>query len=304
MNHQKRGILVTGSHRSGTTWVGRMLSLPDNVVYIFEPFSLEVSTKVIPYSFQHWFPYIHDLPDSEAFYRAMDQAIHFKYVPPPAPDLPTHRALKSVVKGHLKNALYRSRGHLPLLKDPLALFSAKDLAARYDLDVVCMIRHPLAFCSSLKKWDWKFPFQHLLNQSRLIEHRFQHQAERIEHFATTEQPIVHQAALLWNLFHHVIRAYQQEHPDWHYHRHEDMVVDPVETFESLYQKLGLGFTPHIRGQLNASLSAKSGETSDAGFKARNAKSVTQTWKSRLNDDEINHILGETAELRAHFYPEG
>ena len=34
-------ILVTGSHRSGTTWVGKMLAATGSVGYIHEPFNLK-----------------------------------------------------------------------------------------------------------------------------------------------------------------------------------------------------------------------------------------------------------------------
>ncbi|HUH21151.1 MAG TPA: hypothetical protein VLZ09_04715, partial [Gaiellaceae bacterium] len=35
----KRPILVTGAHRSGTTWVGKMLALAPGVGYVHEPFN-------------------------------------------------------------------------------------------------------------------------------------------------------------------------------------------------------------------------------------------------------------------------
>ena len=35
-----RPILVTGAHRSGTTWVGKMLSTEDGVAYISEPLNV------------------------------------------------------------------------------------------------------------------------------------------------------------------------------------------------------------------------------------------------------------------------
>ena len=35
----RRPILVTGSHRSGTTWVGKTIALSPSVTYIGEPFN-------------------------------------------------------------------------------------------------------------------------------------------------------------------------------------------------------------------------------------------------------------------------
>lgn len=39
MGKNKNPILVTGSPRSGTTWIGKMLSFGDNVHHIYEPFN-------------------------------------------------------------------------------------------------------------------------------------------------------------------------------------------------------------------------------------------------------------------------
>ena len=48
-------ILVTGSHRSGTTWVSWMLSQAPQVTYVYEPFSVGNSKGI---SNPYWYPYI------------------------------------------------------------------------------------------------------------------------------------------------------------------------------------------------------------------------------------------------------
>ena len=39
-------ILVTGSHRSGSTWTGRIISAAPHVGYIHEPFNIGINTGV------------------------------------------------------------------------------------------------------------------------------------------------------------------------------------------------------------------------------------------------------------------
>ena len=51
-------ILVTGSHRSGSTWVGQMLAAGSEVGYIREPFSVLHRPGVLDMRFPYWFPYI------------------------------------------------------------------------------------------------------------------------------------------------------------------------------------------------------------------------------------------------------
>jgi hypothetical protein len=54
----KKPILVTGSHRSGTTWVGRMISLDIDVGYIHEPFNISLPPGYNKLELNYWFTYI------------------------------------------------------------------------------------------------------------------------------------------------------------------------------------------------------------------------------------------------------
>ncbi len=56
----KKLILVTGSHRSGSTWTGHVLSRADDVRYVNEPFNIGLSYKNSPFTF--WFEYLADKP--------------------------------------------------------------------------------------------------------------------------------------------------------------------------------------------------------------------------------------------------
>ena len=54
------GILVTGSHRSGTTWVGRMLAAAPGVDYLHEPFKPGPQPPTSAVRSDTWFPHIAD----------------------------------------------------------------------------------------------------------------------------------------------------------------------------------------------------------------------------------------------------
>src|ERR671936_363975 len=54
-----RSILVTGSHRSGTGWVGQVLAAsPEAVGYVWEPFSVLHRPGTCAARFERWFPYV------------------------------------------------------------------------------------------------------------------------------------------------------------------------------------------------------------------------------------------------------
>ena len=58
-------ILVTGAHRSGTTWAGKMLCAGNEAFYVFEPFDVAKDAGLegprwmprdLPYMFYHCCP--------------------------------------------------------------------------------------------------------------------------------------------------------------------------------------------------------------------------------------------------------
>ena len=61
-------ILVTGAHRSGTTWVGKMLALAPGVAYIHEPFSPKAPKGLSPAGFERYFTVV--TSENEGRYRA------------------------------------------------------------------------------------------------------------------------------------------------------------------------------------------------------------------------------------------
>ena len=71
-------ILVTGSHRSGTTWVGKMIAASPLVGYIQEPFFPGRRPGICGVTFPYPFAYVTD-DNGEAFYRHMDATLAFKF---------------------------------------------------------------------------------------------------------------------------------------------------------------------------------------------------------------------------------
>jgi hypothetical protein len=190
-----------------------------------------------------------------------------------------------------------------VIKDPIALLSAEHLANKYEIEVVCMIRHPLAFCSSIKKWNWAFPFSHFLKQPMLIERHFFNYRSEIERFSKDKTDIVDQAILLWNLLHEVIKTYKTHHPDWFCLRHEDAVTNPLREFRYLYDHLGIAYSNDIESAIISSGEINEGDTQDDSYKARNRETVLDTWKRRLTTQEVERIYKGTHALRKYFYPD-
>ena len=168
-NSNKKPILITGSHRSGSTWTGRMIALSNNVAYIHEPFNLHHRPGICKAQFKYQFPYICN-ENEYPYLNHLKDCINFKYNF--LEELKITKSLKDIVRAILNYSRftkYRILRKRPLIKDPIAVFSAEWLAQRFNMDVVVLIRHPAAFAGSLKKVKWSHPFEHFIEQQLLMK---------------------------------------------------------------------------------------------------------------------------------------
>ena len=126
--------------------------------YIHEPFNIGLKLDVIDSPFPHWFQYICD-ENAHHYEASVRNVITYNY--PLASHFAkarTPRNYAKIVRDQWRFLRHKARKDTPIIKDPIALFSAPWLAKTFDMNVLVMIRHPAAFCSSLKLKDWKFDF--------------------------------------------------------------------------------------------------------------------------------------------------
>jgi len=302
MNNEKP-ILVTGSHRSGTTWTGKMLAAAPNTAYIHEPFNQELKLGLSPTDFNQTFKYITE-SDSEKYKLWFGKILKYNY--PLFRNLTRSRSIDDILKLANKQSFYLShklRCSRPIVKDPIAIFSAEWIHENFNTHVLIMVRNSFSFCSSLKIKKWNFNFGYFLEQPLLME-KYLHKYEReIREYTKTTKSIIEQAILLWNCIHETIMTYQKNHPDWLFIKHEDLSLDPVHQFEAIYKEFGLEFTDDAKlkiiessGEHNPTEQQKDNEF------VRNSKKNIDNWKIRLTDDEITMIKAKTAEISSALYP--
>jgi hypothetical protein len=297
-------ILVTGAHRSGTSWVGRMIALSPAVLYIHEPFNVSdgPGPGVCGVTFENWFTYI-DATNERRYYAPLHRTIVLDY------DLAA--ALRSirrpgdlcrVAREYLRFTKHARRRARPLLKDPLALLSAEWLAMQFNMSVVVVIRHPAAFVSSIKRLNWPHPFEHFARQERLMDTLLRPFASQVQLYATTEQTLLDQAILLWKILHHAIAEYQQRHPDWIFIRHEDLARDYLNGFRNLYRCLDLEFTDSAAAAVEEYCNSANATEGLAPYALRrNSRSSIWSWQRHLTAPEIARIRNSVEDLSRVFY---
>jgi len=188
------------------------------------------------------------------------------------------------------------------MKDPLAIFSSEWLYRNYDFDMLVMIRHPAAFCSSLKIKGWAFDFNHILSQPKLMGDLLYPFKEQIKEYSENDKDIVDQAILLWNCIHYSILLFRERHSGWLFVKHEDLSLDPLEQFRIIYNKFNLEYTSRAQKVILESSGTHNPIEQMRGneFK-RNSKDNIKNWKNCLSEEEVNRVLVGTANISSQFY---
>jgi hypothetical protein len=293
-------IVVTGTHRSGSTWVGKMIASHPKVKYYSEPFNPEQAGGPA----RGYFHYVTDAEDHE--YRDYLRPFLRLHAPLSEAEQRVNQISRTWIRAFrsVKSCAGRWLGARPLLKDPMALLSAEWLARTYAPDMIVLIRHPAAFASSLKRLGWFFPFQDLLKQTELMQDYLEPFRSDIEQILSRPPDILAQSILLWRMLHHVILRYRLKHPDWIFIRHEDLSADPVSSFERLFQRIGLAFTSRVRQTIQDYSRPENPCEATAGVVHqlhRDSAGSRWNWLRRLTGEEIRRIRRGTEEIARHFY---
>lgn len=297
-------ILVTGAHRSGTTWVGRMLAANPQTAYISEPLNVLHRPGVYGASVKHWYTYItaeNELEYLPAFQQMLGYQYHL------LDEIRSVRSRKDLMRMGRDLSVFAAgklRRQIPLLKDPFAVFSVPWFLQRLNCRVVITIRHPGGFASSLKRLNWPFDFKDLLAQPMLMRDHLEQDRADMERM--TADDIVDQSALLWRMIYRTVHAFREKFPQVRLVRHEDLSLDPVGGYGSLYGSLDLKFTDEVRETiLNSSSSENPAELSKKKVHSvkLDSRANMDNWKKRLTADEILRIRKLTEDVSHLFYAE-
>ena len=302
--NEQTPILVTGSHRSGTTWVGKMLAADADTAYISEPLNVLHRPGIYRAPVKHWYAYINEENEAE-YLPPFRELLNFQY----------HTWLEAKSLRSIKDFLRMGRdfriffngsmrGQRALIKDPFAVFATPWFAKRLNCKVVITTRHPAGFASSLKRLGWNYDFNNLLSQPLFMRDHLE--ADRAAMEAMDKNDIVSQAALLWKFIYRFVHQTRSRFPEFNILRHEDLSRNPVTGFQALYKSLGLEFTERARYAIENSSSsenpAKLARNKTHSVKLDSRASL-DNWKKILSPEEISRIRRITEGVSESFYSE-
>ncbi|HNH27294.1 MAG TPA: sulfotransferase [Anaerolineales bacterium] len=295
-------ILVTGSHRSGTTWVGRMLAADASTAYISEPLNVHHRPGVYRTLVKYWYTYITDENGAD-YLPAFNELLDFKY----------HTVRETLALRSFKDFLRMGRdfhtffngsmqGRRILIKDPFAIFSTPWFEKQLHCKVVITVRHPGGFVSSLKRLGWNFDFNNFLSQPLFMRDHLEGDRTAME--AMSGDDLVGQAALLWKIIYRFVHGARSQFPQFHIVRHEDLSRDPINGYQALYQSLHLDFTERVKDIIQNSSSSEN-PTKLAKNKTHSVKLDSRAnldnWKKILSPEEITRVRKITEGVSESFY---
>jgi len=272
------------------------------VAYLWEPFSLEHRPGICDADFPLWFQYV-CAANADAYRSPIADMLAFDYkTGAELRAARTPRDAARLVRDRARFAQYRRRGAVPLMKDPIAVFSAEWLSDTFGTDTAVIIRHPAAFVNSIKRRALRHPFGHFLAQPLLMRDLLQPFAEEIDRFAAKEQPLLDQGILLWNVIHHAILQFRSRRPEWMFMRLEDLARDPVTEFRKIYARLGFIFTDEVASTILQTSSAPDSDSLARGDDVRrDSQASAVAWKRWLTEEEVDRIRTRVDPIAREFY---
>jgi len=129
-------------------------------------------------------------------------------------------------------------------------------------------------------------------------------SDRAEMESISRDDIVSQAALLWRMIYRFVHLTRDSFPNFHIVRHEDLSLDPINGYKSLYESLGLTFNDRVEKMIINSSSSENpsklgkGKTHSVKLDSR---ANLSNWKNILSAEEINNVRKITEPVFHHFY---
>lgn len=242
----EKWIFVAGAPRSGTTFVGKVLSIPLRVDYFHEPFNPSCGVPGV----DQLYLYMRAENGDRLHYReAIERVFDYDFLPKTTEfrEDPHWRIWIKRKIGSRQACLMRVKKLNPLyravvIKDPTGCLLTEYLVQSHNVQPVIVVRHPVAVVASFMRLGWKGNLEAIREQRELMEDYFLDEEQFFNEHRT--EPI-ERVAVLWRSLNKVLLAQASQHPSWRVITHETLSRNPVESFRELYGALDLAWSPRV-----------------------------------------------------------
>ncbi len=303
-------IVVTGSHRSGSTWVGRLLTLDDQAHYLHEPLNPEVVPSWFGHPAEHTWEH---LPTGDERWHRIDRVVGLRFPVTSSfgPGRQRHgslRTARTIARITRDATRARHRGSRALIKDPFMLFNSDEFIHRYGGKVVFTVRNPAAFVSSLLRLGWRFDFANWAVQPTLMEGALSPWADEIREAAAEPPPMFEHACLAWRVLHGFMAASYDAAPENKVVvLHDQLSGDVPGRLPALLTAVGLEHTDQIAAgvqSLTTGSRQRDVTASEVNALDRDSASTAQVWRLRLTAEQAERAFALSQPEASLFYPGG
>lgn len=301
-------LLITGSMRSGTTYVGHVLSCSSSLHYIHEPFNYVRGIEGI----EHWLPYSKTQCKIGRYAQIVDKfmSLDFTYKNPRR-DAWWRRwgratlGSRSAWRARMYKWIHQHHTRM-LIKDPTAVFLSKYFHEQKNTNVVLLVRHPMAFYYSNKRLKWDFDFSHIIRQKELVQ---DHLAEEIAVIQSKELNYAQRIGMLWRIIYKVAAEFtdqESESGGWIVCLHEDICRFPHEQFKRIVNRFGYDMNSEMESYIDQTTSASNAveaRKNKIHEMHRDSSSLATYWRRKATTKEIEDVREMTESLASRYYDE-
>jgi hypothetical protein len=301
-------ILVTGVMRSGTTFVGKILTLPLQADYIHEPFNGGYSLPDRKSFEPRYFRPGASHPDARAYRKRLEHIFRYDFGLEKwwHPDDPWWRKAAKMVVGsrgpfYLRLAKLNPFHTSAILKSPLAVRPAEFLYDRFDVQPVVVVRHPTSLAASFKRVGWWPEVKDFRNEPELVEDYLADETDLLERSWPSRflESMGH-----WKAANKILLAQAEKYADWIVVTHEELSARPVPTFKRLYDRLGLPWSTSVKSTVERLTQSSNSAKADHGQPmdlSRDSADIFQMRRDSLSLEERQAIFEVVKEVALQIY---
>lgn len=264
-------IVLAGSGRSGTTWLGNIIAASPTVGILFEPFDRRRVPDAALFPLR---PYAR--PDGH--YAAWEPVVG------------------QILRGEIRNEWINREGkswweRKRLIKEIRANLMLGWLSEKFDPRVVFTIRHPCAVVLSRMKLQWDTHLDCFLEQPELVEDYLEPYLDIIEGAETA----VEKHAVMWCV-ENLVPLKQLPLYDWVFCTYEQLCTDPEAESRRILLKLGLRNSIFSRRAIR-----RVSTVTRAGSWINSNRNPIMEWQHELPAQDTRLILDIVAQFGINLY---
>jgi hypothetical protein len=270
-------ILVAGTARSGTTWLGDLIASQVPSRILFEPFHPGL------------------VPEYRGFH-------YFQYMRPGTENPKFQAFAQRVLTGEIRNRWIdrqneRIFSQVRLVKEIRANLALKWLHNHFhDVPIVLLIRHPCAVvCSRMELgWATDTDIEPLLSQPDLIEDHLLPFMDLIKSAKTTEE----KHAIIWCVS-NLVPLKQFNSGEVKIVHYEHLCTQPENELPSLFEFIGQTQTESVVNIIN-----RPSQTTKVTSAVVRGRDKIESWRKKLSPSQIDSVLRTVDMFRlSHLYGE-